>query len=119
MSAVLQKPRLRGQGSNLRTLNFLYRFRMSDWSLYVVRCADSSLYTGISTDVSGRFAQHCQGGPRAAKYLRGRGPLQLVFSAQVGARSEALRLERRVKRLSRVQKERFLQEGLLMLVPND
>ena len=85
---------------------------MSVWSLYVVRCADDTLYTGITTDVAERFAQHSQGGARAAKYLRGRGPLQLVFSAEVGDRVEASRLEWRVKQLTRRQKERLLTEGL-------
>lgn len=88
---------------------------MTPWSLYVIRCADASLYTGITTDVSQRFAEHCQGGRRAAKYLRGRGPLQLVFSAQVGDRSEASRLEWKVKRLNKVQKERLVVEGLALL----
>jgi putative endonuclease len=85
---------------------------MSVWFLYLVRCADSSLYTGITTNVAERFAQHSRGGARAAKYLRGRGPLQLVFSVEVGDRSQASRLERQVKRLSRQQKERLLTEGL-------
>lgn len=93
----------------------LEKTRVSPWSLYVVRCADSSLYTGITTDVKERFAQHSEGGRRAAKYLRGRGPLQLVFSAEVGDRSQASRLEWRVKQLSKSQKERLLVEGLTML----
>lgn len=93
----------------------LEKARVSPWSLYVVRCADSSLYTGITTDVKERFAQHSEGGRRAAKYLRGRGPLQLVFSAEVGDRSQASRLEWRVKQLSKSQKERLLIEGLTML----
>ncbi len=85
---------------------------MALWSLYVVRCADSTLYTGITTDVEERFAEHSRGGPRAAKYLRGRGPLELVFSAEVGGRAHALRLERRVKKLSKARKERLLHAGL-------
>lgn len=88
---------------------------MSLWSLYVVRCADSTLYTGITTDVPERFAQHSEGGVRAAKYLRGRGPLELVFSAEVGDRSEASRLEWRIKKLSKAKKERLLSEGLGMV----
>lgn len=87
------------------------------WSLYMIRCADASLYTGITTDVAQRFAQHCQGGPRAAKYLRGRGPLQLVFATEVGDRSRACRLELRVKKLDKARKERFLSEGLAWLEP--
>lgn len=86
---------------------------MSLWSLYLVRCADRSLYTGISTDVAERFAQHSEGGPRAAKYLRGKGPLELVFSAEVGDRAEASRLEWRIKRMSKARKERILTEGVI------
>lgn len=85
---------------------------MALWSLYLVRCADRTLYTGITTDVTERFAEHSRGGPRAAKYLRGRGPLELVFSAEIGERAQALRLERRVKKLSKAHKERLLESGL-------
>lgn len=77
---------------------------MSEYSLYILRCADNSLYTGIAIDVSRRFAEH-QEGKRGARYLRGRGPLQLVFSCEAGDRSRAARLEHRVKRLSKVDKE--------------
>jgi putative endonuclease len=76
------------------------------WQLYLVRCADGSLYTGIATDVERRFAEHQAG--RGAKYLRGRGPLQLVYRQAAGDRSQALRLELAVKRLSRPQKEALI-----------
>lgn len=89
---------------------------MSSWSLYLVRCADRSLYTGITNDLEARFHEHATGGPRAAKYLRGRGPLELVFSAEVGDRALASRLEWRVKRLNKVQKERLVREGPSALV---
>ncbi len=85
---------------------------MSLWSLYLVRCSDKSLYTGITNDVGSRFAQHCEGGPKAAKYLRGRGPLELVFSAEVGDRSDASRMEYHVKKLSKAQKEQIISHGL-------
>ncbi len=88
---------------------------MGLWSLYLVRCSDRSLYTGITTNVKERFAQHSDGGVRAAKYLRGRGPLQLVFSTEVGDRSEASRLEWRIKQLTKTQKERLVSEGLSAL----
>ncbi len=88
---------------------------MGLWSLYLVRCSDRSLYTGITTNVTERFAQHAEGGPRSAKYLRGKGPLQLVFSTEVGDRAEASRLEWRVKQLSKIQKERLVIEGLSVL----
>ncbi len=80
------------------------------WSLYLVRCADGSLYTGISTDVERRIGEH--GGPRGAKRLRGKGPLRLVFQQAVGDRSEALRLEYQVKKLSRPDKERLLRGNI-------
>ena len=73
------------------------------FSLYIVRCADGQLYTGIATDVAKRLAEH-ESGPRGAKYLRGKGPLEVVFAETVGNRAAASQLEYRVKRLSRVQK---------------
>lgn len=81
---------------------------MAEWFVYVVRCGDSTLYTGITTNVARRLAEHVSGGPRAAKYLRGRGPLSLAFSAGVGTRSMALSVERRLKALSRERKEELL-----------
>ena len=78
------------------------------FSLYIVRCADDTLYTGIATDVPGRIAEH-ERGARGAKYLRGKGPLKLEFKEQVGSRSCASRLEHRVKRLSRRQKEALIR----------
>ena len=78
---------------------------MSDWFVYVLRCGDGSLYTGISTDVARRMAEHASGGPRAAKYLRGRGPLQLAFSAPVGGKSAALSMERWIKAQPKSRKE--------------
>ncbi len=80
---------------------------MPQWSLYLVRCADGSLYTGITNDLEARFAQHQQG--QGAKYLRGRGPLKLVFSETVGDRSRASQLEWRVKRLTRQAKEKLVE----------
>ncbi|MGE0490331.1 MAG: GIY-YIG nuclease family protein [Vulcanimicrobiota bacterium] len=77
----------------------------------MVRCADNALYTGISTDVDERLRQH-QEGERGAKFLRGRGPLQLAFSAPLGDRSLASRAEYLVKRLSKASKERLVEGSL-------
>ena len=77
---------------------------MSDWSIYLLRCADGTYYTGIATDVSRRISEHEQG-KRGAKYLRGRGPLELVYQQAVGDRSIATKLEYSVKQLSRMEKE--------------
>lgn len=77
------------------------------FSLYILRCADDSLYTGIASDVNRRIAEHETGG-RGAKYLRGKQPLRLEFSSEVGDRATASRLEYRVKQLSRAQKEALI-----------
>ena|SRR3990172_5637118 len=81
---------------------------MSEWYLYMVRCHDGSLYTGISTSVERRFAQHQVKGGSGSRYLKGRGPLTLVFQKRVGTRSLALKVENKVKRLSREKKERLI-----------
>ncbi|WP_339868590.1 GIY-YIG nuclease family protein [Pseudohongiella nitratireducens] len=74
------------------------------WWLYVIQCGDGSLYTGVSTDVQRRFSEHQQQGAKTARYLRGRGPLRLVFSIEAGNRGNALKMEYRVKQLSRSEK---------------
>ncbi len=75
-----------------------------DFSLYIIRCADGSLYTGIAIDVARRIKEH-ESDPRGAKYLRGKGPLQLEYQERIGNRSDALRVEYRVKNLHRSAKE--------------
>jgi putative endonuclease len=75
-----------------------------EYSVYLVRCRDGSLYTGIAKDVTRRIAAHEQG-TTGAKYLRGKGPLELVFQRPIGDRGLAQRVEYRIKRLSRVEKE--------------
>ncbi len=79
-----------------------------EWSLYLLRCSDDSLYTGIATDVSRRLGEH-EDGKLGAKYLRGRGPFTLVSQQVVGDRSRASRVEYSVKRLSKPKKEAFLR----------
>lgn len=77
------------------------------YSLYIVRCADDTLYTGIAADVGKRISEH-ESSARGAKYLRGRGPLRLEFAEEVGDRASASVLEYRVKRLARAQKEALI-----------
>ncbi|USD36083.1 MULTISPECIES: GIY-YIG nuclease family protein [Ferrimonas] len=84
---------------------------MSLWSLYLVRTRSGSLYTGITTDVPRRFNQHQNG--TGAKALRGKGPLTLAFHTEVGNRSEASKLEYKIKQLSKPCKERLIQTGVL------
>jgi putative endonuclease len=80
-----------------------------NWSVYILRCGDGSLYTGVATDVARRFGEHQSQGPKAAKYVRGRTPLELVYTREIGTRSEALKEEWRIKRLRRAQKEALLE----------
>lgn len=82
---------------------------MSDWYIYLIRTGDGSLYTGITTDVERRFAEHRKHGPRGSRYLRGRGPLAIVYRARIGDRSKALRAERRLKRLPKQTKETIVR----------
>ena len=74
------------------------------WYLYLVRCANGHLYTGVTTNVARRFSEHQSGGIKSAKYLRGKGPLTLMYQEQVGSQGDALRREIAVKKLSRSQK---------------
>ncbi len=77
-----------------------------EYSVYLVRCRDGSIYTGIATDVSRRLTEH-KGGIKGAKYLRGKGPLQLVYQREIGDRSLATRIEHRIKRLPTEEKQDF------------
>ncbi|WP_108652740.1 GIY-YIG nuclease family protein [Dongshaea marina] len=79
------------------------------WFLYLVRCANNTLYTGITTDVERRFAEHQAQGGRCAKYLRGKQPLTLAFHTRIGSKSAALKAEFRLKALSKRQKEALLR----------
>lgn len=81
-----------------------------EWYVYMVRCRDGSLYTGIATDIDRRFAEHRSG--KGAKYLRGRSPLKLAFKAKIGKRALALKIERLIKGLPKSEKERIVAEGI-------
>jgi len=78
---------------------------MLPWHLYILRCCDGSLYTGITTDVKRRILEHNGEGKKGAKYLRGKGPATLVFKKRIGGKSLASKAEYRVKRLSKTKKE--------------
>ena len=79
---------------------------MSDacYSVYMLRCGDGSLYTGIATDVARRLEEH-RSSSRGAKYLRGRGPLTLAYAEVVGDRGDASRVEHCLKSLAKAEKE--------------
>lgn len=71
--------------------------------VYMLRCADGTLYTGIAKDLERRLAQHQAG--RASRYTRARLPVALAWSCEIGTWSDALREELRIKALSRTAKE--------------
>jgi len=81
--------------------------KKSMWCIYIIRCRNGSLYTGITTDVTRRFQEH-QSSNKGARYLRGRGPLSLVFSMKVGNRSLASKIERKIKQLPKNRKEKLV-----------
>ena len=78
------------------------------WHLYILRCGDGTLYTGITTDVEKRLAAHRAG--KGAKYTRGRAPLELAYREECGTRSDALKREAAVKSLTREEKQRLISE---------
>ncbi len=76
------------------------------WFLYIIRTAKQTLYTGITTDVKRRLSQHQNG--KGAKHLNGHHDLDVVYQLSVGDKSTALRLEYRIKQLSKQQKEKLI-----------
>ena len=77
------------------------------WQVYILRCGDGSLYTGIARDARARLAQHEAG--RGARYTRGRGPLVIVYLEDVSSHGEALRREAGIRRLGRAGKEALVK----------
>ena len=76
------------------------------WYLYILRCRDGSLYTGITDDVQRRLEVHRSG--KGAKYTRGRGPLVLVYSEVCGSHSDALKRELTIKAMTRTEKMKLI-----------
>lgn len=87
---------------------------MNNWFLYVIRCKQGKLYTGITTDVDRRFAEHAGNDKKGAKSLRGKSPLILVMKKKIGSKGKALRLEAKIKKLPKTEKE-LLVEGKIKI----
>ncbi len=79
------------------------------WYVYILRCGDDSLYCGISNDVAARLNKHENG--TGAKYTKGRGPFELLYSRRFKNRSNASKYEAKVKALSREAKLKLISEG--------
>jgi putative endonuclease len=78
-----------------------------NWSIYIIEADDQSLYTGITTDVERRFAEHSSG-PLGAKFFNGRTPIKIVYREDGHNRSTASKREIEIKKLTRLQKQAFL-----------
>ena len=85
-----------------------YSSSKNKWYVYIVECADGSLYTGITTNVQRRVLEHNYG-MKAAKYTRSRRPVRLVYRKEVQNRSEASKEEARIKRLKRKEKQELVK----------
>ena len=78
------------------------------WFIYLIKNKLNQLYCGITVDVERRFFEHASNSPKCAKALKGKGPLVLMFCAEVGGQSDALKLERWLKKQTRAGKNRLI-----------
>lgn len=78
------------------------------WQVYILRCADNSLYTGITTDVQRRLDEHNGLVKNGAKYTRNRQPVTLAYQEDAPSRSAACKREAAIKRLNKAQKEQLI-----------
>jgi len=85
--------------------------RGGTWYLYMLICGEDTLYTGITTDVDRRLREHRAGRGRGAKYTRGCHRLELVYSIEIGGRGLAARIEHRIKRLRKADKQIVVSRG--------
>lgn len=88
-----------------------FKRHQKGWSLYIIKTNNDTLYTGITKDIAARFKQHNEQGPYCAKYLKGKLPLSIVYSEFVGNHSDALKREHQVKKLSRAEKTRLIEDN--------
>ncbi len=79
------------------------------WCLYILKCNDGTLYTGISNDLQRRIGQHNNG--TASRYTRSRLPVKLIYQERCRGRSSALKKEYAIKQLSKLEKERYINEA--------
>lgn len=76
---------------------------IKSWIVYILECSDGTYYTGITNDLAKRIAKHDSG--KGAKYTRSRVPVILVYAKPIGTMGDALKEERRIKKMTRKQKE--------------
>lgn len=81
------------------------------YTVYILQCADDTLYTGVTTDVARRIRQHNGELVGGAKYTRPRQPVSLVYSATYPTRKAALQVEYQIKQMSRADKQRLMKSA--------
>ena len=89
--------------------------KADNWYVYIVRCSDNSLYTGVTTDLKRRLQEHNHG-PRAARYTRNRRPVRLVYAEAADSRAAACQREYALKQLSAEQKKTLLANSPVEIV---
>ena len=82
------------------------------WYVYILQCADSSLYTGVTVEPERRVLEHNQDNKLGARYTRGRRPVSLVYQEVCDGRASATRREAQIKKMSRRQKLALIQATL-------
>ncbi|MFA5321920.1 MAG: GIY-YIG nuclease family protein [Smithella sp.] len=88
--------------SGMTEVNIKTKKKSKVWAVYILRCSDNTLYTGITNNIEKRFTAHNQG--TAAKYTRSRRPVKLMITSAKMDRSEAMRLEIKIKKLPKTKK---------------
>jgi putative endonuclease len=81
---------------------------MKPWYVYMIRCSDASLYTGVTTNIERRFKEH-QESKKGSKYARAKIPLRVVYDETHNSRSEAQIREAQIKKMTKVEKEALLK----------
>ncbi len=81
---------------------------MPDWKVYVLRCSDNSLYTGITLDLNRRLEEHNNNDRLASAYTRARRPVAIVYQEAHANRSSASKREAEIKKLTKIEKEKLI-----------
>ena len=84
------------------------------WSVYLIRTRLNTLYAGVTTDVDRRFKEHASNSKKGARYLRGKGPLVLMWHQAIGDKKEAMSLEYKIKQIDRKKKLSLIHGSLTL-----
>ncbi|TBR37662.1 GIY-YIG nuclease family protein [Marinomonas agarivorans] len=87
----------------------------SIWSVYLIKTNSNTLYAGVTTDVARRYQEHVSGKQKSARYLRGKGPLTLVWHQEIGHKQLAMSVEYQLKRIKAVDKWRLIHGDISLV----